>query len=256
LAMQLFGIEIDSLDMNEAVARVLALARRPGGGACPYLVTPNVNHVVLLDEHDGLRAAYRDASLVLADGAPLLWLSRMVRKPLQCRVAGSDLVPAVFAAVSRRAPLDVFLLGASAEVAEHARVRVECEYPGVRVVGTHSPPLGFDRDAGENEKALKLIAAAQPELLLVGLGAPKQELWVHRHRDRLRAGVALCVGGTIDFLAGARARAPRWMRAAGIEWLFRVAQEPRRLGPRYCRDALAFSRLLWREVRAGRRGAC
>jgi N-acetylglucosaminyldiphosphoundecaprenol N-acetyl-beta-D-mannosaminyltransferase len=90
---------------------------------------------------------------------------------------------------------------------------------------------------------LSRLAAARPDVLIVGLGAPKQELWVHRHRDRLAARVALCVGATIDFLAGERSRAPVWMRESGLEWLFRVASEPRRLAGRYARDAWIFPRL-------------
>jgi N-acetylglucosaminyldiphosphoundecaprenol N-acetyl-beta-D-mannosaminyltransferase len=255
--MQLFGIEIDGLAMSEAVARVLALARRPLGGsnACPYVVTPNINHVVLLSESAELRTAYGEASLVLADSTPLVWLSRLRRRPLPCRVAGSDLAAAVLAAATQDAPLTVFLLGAAVGVAERAKLNVEREHASVRVVGVHSPPFGFERDALENEKVLALVAAARPEVLLIGLGAPKQELWVHRHRHRLHAGVALCVGGTIDFMAGAKARAPRWMQRSGCEWLFRAAQEPTRLGPRYFRDALAFLRLLWAEVRAERHAA-
>jgi N-acetylglucosaminyldiphosphoundecaprenol N-acetyl-beta-D-mannosaminyltransferase len=214
------------------------------------VVTPNVNHVVLLSRRPDFRAAYRAASLTLVDGAPLLWASRLLGRPLNGRVAGSDLGPAVFRAASRESPLTVFLFGARPGVAERARVRMERPFPNVQVVGTYSPPFSFEKNPVENEKALAAIAASSPELLVVGLGSPKQELWVHEHRHEIRARVALCIGATIDFLAGERNRAPRWMQQAGIEWVYRVAQEPRRLGRRYFWDAVRFPPLVLREIYA------
>jgi N-acetylglucosaminyldiphosphoundecaprenol N-acetyl-beta-D-mannosaminyltransferase len=118
----------------------------------------------------------------------------------------------------------------------------------VRVVGFYSPPLGFERDATENTIILERIAAARPDVLIVGLGAPKQELWVHAHRDEIAAPVALCVGATIDFLAGHVARAPAWMQRCGLEWLHRLSSQPRRLASRYARDAWIFPRLLLRDL--------
>jgi N-acetylglucosaminyldiphosphoundecaprenol N-acetyl-beta-D-mannosaminyltransferase len=110
--------------------------------------------------------------------------------------------------------------------------------------------LGFERDDAENAKILNLIEAAAPDVLVVGLGAPKQELWVHSHRQQIAAPVALCVGATIDFLAGEKRRAPRWMQRTGLEWLHRCASEPRRLAKRYARDAVIFPKLVWRQWRS------
>ncbi|HMP05021.1 MAG TPA: WecB/TagA/CpsF family glycosyltransferase [Lacipirellulaceae bacterium] len=122
-------------------------------------------------------------------------------------------------------------------------------WPGVAVTGTMSPPLGFQDDPSENERILAAIAESRADLLLVGFGAPKQELWVHAHAGRIPAKVALCIGATIDFLAGEKRRAPRWMRGAGLKWLHRLAPEPRRLAKRYLRDAWIFPQLLWRDWR-------
>jgi N-acetylglucosaminyldiphosphoundecaprenol N-acetyl-beta-D-mannosaminyltransferase len=163
------------------------------------------------------------------------------------RVAGSDLVPALFAAARDDEPLKVYLLGAGPGVAERAAGKIERQWPGVKVVGTYSPPLGFERDDGENAAIMARIAGAKPDVLVVGLGAPKQELWVHKHREKIAAKVALCVGATIDFLAGEKSRAPRWMQRVGLEWFYRVASEPKRLAARYARDAWIFPRLLARE---------
>jgi N-acetylglucosaminyldiphosphoundecaprenol N-acetyl-beta-D-mannosaminyltransferase len=185
--------------------------------------------------------------MVLADGTPVLWSSRLLNRPLPERVAGSDLVPCLFEASSMDEPLRVYLLGAASGVAERAAANIVRRWPAVEVVGTYSPPLGFDKSTAENESILSRIANANPSVLIVGLGAPKQELWVHAHRERLAAKVALCVGATIDFLAGERSRAPIWMRDAGLEWLYRVGTEPKRLAARYAKDALIFPRLLARE---------
>lgn len=248
--VELFGIRLHSLDMRGAAQRVLVLAQDQQAPRCRYVVTPNLNHIVLLSQREDLRAAYDDAALVVADGAPLLWTVRALGHPLPCRIAGSDLVPAVFAAAAASAPLTAFFLGAAPGVAERAKRNVERSYTNVRVVGTHSPPMGFESDPGENDQALRRIANANPDLLVVGLGAPKQELWVHHHQDRLHARVALCVGATIDFLAGEKSRAPRWVGKLGLEWLYRVAQEPRRLAPRYFWDGVRFPGIVYREVRS------
>jgi len=252
--IEMFGVKIDPLRMDEAVGQVLAWASEPVA-RCRYVVTPNVDHVVMLQEHAGLKAAYRDAGLVLVDGAPVLWSSRLLHRPVPERVAGSDLVPALFSAANDRQPLRIFLLGAGPGVADRAMENIERRWPAVEVVGTYSPPLGFERDAAENESILSRIAEASPDVLIVGLGAPKQELWVHQHRERIDARVALCVGATIDFLAGEKARAPLWMQRVGLEWLYRVASEPKRLLKRYAKDAWIFPQLLAREWWLGRRTA-
>ena len=244
--IELFGVQIDPLRMDEAVGQVLSWSRGDEV-RCRFVVTPNVDHVVMLQHHEGLRAAYRDAGLVLVDGAPVLWSARLLKRPVPERVAGSDLVPSLFAAARDDEPLKAYLLGAGPGVAERAAIKIERQWPGVKVVGTYSPPLGFERDDGENAAIMARIAGAKPDVLVVGLGAPKQELWVHKHREKIAAKVALCVGATIDFLAGERSRAPRWMQRVGLEWFYRVASEPKRLAARYARDAWIFPRLLARE---------
>jgi N-acetylglucosaminyldiphosphoundecaprenol N-acetyl-beta-D-mannosaminyltransferase len=246
LPVAVFGVKIDPLRMDQAVQQVLAWTRQPDG-LCRYVVTPNVDHIVMLQHHRELQEAYCDAGLVLADGAPVLWAASCVGKRLPERVAGSDLVPALFSAVSPAQPLRIYLLGAGPGVAEKAAERIQRQWPGVEVVGTYSPPLGFEMQHGENANILARIAHVRPDLLVVGLGAPKQELWVHQHRSQIEAAAVLCVGATIDFLAGEKRRAPRWMRMVGLEWLHRVCSEPKRLARRYARDAWLFPQIVARE---------
>lgn len=252
--ISLFGMHIAPLRMSEAVA-VLCAWIDADERRCRYVVTPNVDHTVMFAKHSGLREAYRDASLVLADGLPVVLASRLLKKPLPERVAGSDLAPALFASTDTGRPLSVYLLGAGPGVAERAARNIMQRWPNAKVVGTYSPPLGFERDEQECASICERINAARPDVLMLGLGAPKQELWIAKHREQLHVKVALCIGATIDFLAGEKARAPRWMQKCGVEWLHRLASEPKRLLKRYAHDAWVFPQLIWREWQVSKRAA-
>lgn len=242
----LFGVEIDAVNMSQAVEQIFDWIENPPA-QCQFVVTPNVDHTVILNENDRLRAAYRDAGLVLADGHPVVVASKLLRKPLPERVPGSDLVPRLFDSASERGPVSVFLLGAAEGVAERAAARIQTDWANVNIVGTYSPPLGFENDLEEETRILAMIDDHAPDLLIVGLGAPKQELWTHKHFETLNAKVALCVGATIDFLAGEKKRAPKWVQVIGMEWLHRISTDPGRLLKRYAKDAWVFPQLVWRE---------
>jgi N-acetylglucosaminyldiphosphoundecaprenol N-acetyl-beta-D-mannosaminyltransferase len=240
---------VDPVDEQEALDRIRGWIHLRSG-AVRYVVTPNVQHAVMFQRDPEFRTAYARASMALVDGAPLVWASRLLGLPLPARVAGSDLVPALFEAGGPAgSPLSVFLLGAAPGVGERAARMAESRFPRLKVAGTYSPPLGFERKPEENDRIISLVNEARPDVLIIGLGAPKQELWVHRHRARLEVPVAICAGATIDFMAGHRKRAPKWMREVGVEWVHRVITEPRRLAPRYASDAIRFPSLVWKEWR-------
>ncbi|QDT66165.1 WecB/TagA/CpsF family glycosyltransferase [Calycomorphotria hydatis] len=249
-SVRLFGIEIAAATRAQVTAEVMRWVREPIN-RCRFVVTPNVDHLVQLHEGGPLCEAYEHANLVTADGAPIVAASRMFGKPLPERVTGSDLVPDLFNLTSAEQPLRVFLLGAAPGVAERAAENVHQRWPHVKVVGTDSPPLGFEKSEKESARILGLVRDASPDVLVVGFGAPKQELWVNKHRELLDTRVALCVGATIDFLAEEKARAPIWMQKLGIEFLHRVVTEPRRLFARYAHDAWVFPQILWKEYRQG-----
>ena len=242
---RLFDVDIDVVTMRESVDRLISWLDAPFS-ECRYAVTPNVDHVVMLRNNREFQDIYRDAHLVLADGCPLILASRLLGKPLPERVAGSELVPKLLSAIPADRQLSCFLLGAAPGVADRATQHIHECWPSVQVNGTYSPPLGFEHDDQECERILSRIADVQPELTIVGLGAPKQELWVHRHQTLLASKVALCVGATIDFLAGEKVQAPVWMRRWGLEWTHRLASEPRRLFGRYAKDAWIFPQLVWK----------
>lgn len=234
-------LAIDRLSFAEALDRIEALVKARRGAA---VFTPNVDHVVLAERNAEFRAAYAAADLSLVDGTPLLWAARLLHEPLPEKISGSDLVvPLMGLAAQRR--WRVYLLGSTPEACAAAWKRLADL--GVRVVGTDSPVIRlWGRD--DTEAALARLRAARPDLVLVGLGAPKQEIWIHRHRAELGSAVALGIGAAIDFLAGRVRRAPPWISRAGLEWLYRLAHEPRRLWRRYLVNDPAFLRVLAREL--------
>lgn len=244
--VKMFGVEFDRLTMGQAVDRLLRWIAEDEF-PCRYVVTPNVDHVVKLQSIAIFRAAYDSADMVVVDGKPVLLASRLLGKPLPEVVPGSDLCPALFEAANRGNGLRVFLLGAADGVAERAAAAIASRWPKVDVCGIYSPPMGFSAEAPSNAAALERINAAKPDVLIIGLGAPKQEIWVHAVRNVLEVKIALCVGATIDFLAGEKARAPAWVRRIGMEWLHRALSEPKRLLGRYLHDAWVFPRLFFRE---------
>jgi N-acetylglucosaminyldiphosphoundecaprenol N-acetyl-beta-D-mannosaminyltransferase len=243
--IRLFDLGFDPLDLSGASRTILDWA---GERRSRIVVTPNVDHVVQVSERPELLPVYNQADLVLADGQPLIWAARLFGTPLPERVAGSDLFPLVLRDAEARQSLRLFLLGGKDGVAERARDNIQRTYPWVNVVGIHAPPLGFERRAEDNDRAVAAVASADADLVLVALGAPKQELWAHRERSKLACGALLCLGATIDFMAETIPRAPLWMRQTGLEWAFRVAGEPRRLGARYAKDATVFPRLVVEEL--------
>jgi N-acetylglucosaminyldiphosphoundecaprenol N-acetyl-beta-D-mannosaminyltransferase len=240
--VNMFGIGVHRVTMAEALALLLEWMHeeRP----CRYVVTPNVDHVVNLQTQPEMRAAYEEAALIVADGWPLVAASRWLGRPLPERVAGSDLVPSLLAAGKELPGLRVFLLGAAPGVGNMAADRIRERWPEVDVCGVVSPRFGFDADAQESQGVVEIINEASPHLLVVGLGAPRQEIWLRRYAPQLRARVAIAAGATIDFLAGVQQRAPRWVQTVRMEWLFRMLSDPRRLAGRYARDAVVFPRLL------------
>jgi N-acetylglucosaminyldiphosphoundecaprenol N-acetyl-beta-D-mannosaminyltransferase len=204
------------------------------------VATANVDFVVNAMGDAELRHILRVSDLVTPDGMPLVWASRMLGRALPERVTGADIVP-LLAELSARKGYRIYMLGARPEVAQKARENMLQAHPTLQIVGCVSPPPRPLEDM-DTAGLLADIRAARPDILLVAFGNPKQEKWIYRNRKELRD-VPICmgVGGTFDFLAGQTVRAPEWMRTSGLEWLFRLAQEPKRLWKRYMRDVSFFA---------------
>jgi N-acetylglucosaminyldiphosphoundecaprenol N-acetyl-beta-D-mannosaminyltransferase len=244
---------IDAVTFTGALRRIEQLVDRGQGGA---VYTPNVDHVVKAESNEAFRRAYDDVSLSLADGMPLVWVARFLGCALPERVAGSDLlIPLLELAAARR--WSVYLLGGAPGSAETAS-RVLSERLGVRVVGWDDCRIASD-GSDPGGQSIARVVAAKPDLVLVGLGPPKQELWIHRASGQLGPAVALGIGAGLDFLAGRYKRAPRWVARAGFEWAFRLIQEPRRLWRRYLVESPRFALVVlstWMSPRSERVRKC
>ena len=218
--VEVCGVEFDDLSIQEAVERALWLMEE---GRSVMAVTPNAEIVLEARKNKALRAAIRASELVLADGTSVVIASRLQGKPLHHRVPGIDFCSALLA---RMAELQqrVFLLGAVPGVAEEAGEKLAARYPGLVIAGTHD---GYF-DAGENYDLIERINASAPDLLIVCMGSPKQEIWMHRHAEQLLVGMMIGLGGTLDVYAGRVQRAPESWRRLGLEWLYRLIKEPRR----------------------------
>lgn len=222
-----------------------AIAERVTHGRGGFVVTPNVDHVCLAEESETLRDAYAHAALSLVDGMPLLWLARMLGHPLPEKISGSDLVRPLLKKAAQK-QWRVYFLGGVQGVGQLAADKLRAEIPGLDIVGIDSPPLGFERDPEQNAAVLARINAAKPHLILVALGCPKQELWMDQNAAAYGPALALGIGATLDFIAGKVTRAPHWMSQVGLEWVYRLFQEPKRMYQRYLVRDRAIGRIAWR----------
>jgi N-acetylglucosaminyldiphosphoundecaprenol N-acetyl-beta-D-mannosaminyltransferase len=219
---------MDAVTFDGALDAAEALVAAGAGGA---VYTPNVDHVVTAEDDLAFRQAYADCSLSLADGQPLVWSARLLGTPVPAKVSGSDLVWPLMERAARGS-WRVYLLGGDPGVAEAAAARFVREL-GATIVGTDAARIRLDAPAEEADAIVARIRAARPALVLVALGAPKQERWIHQVRARLQPAVLVGVGASLDFVAGTVRRAPRWMSRLSLEWLYRLVKEPRRLAHRY-----------------------
>lgn len=231
----ILGVPFDNVTKDEAVRLVekMIASRRPH-----YLVTPNVDFLVKARRDVELRRILFEAHLVLCDGTPLVWASRLLGNALPERVAGSDVVPLLIEAAAQKG-YRLFLLGATPESARRAVRNLRARFPELIIAGHYSPPFNQLLEM-DHEEIKRRVLEARPDLLFVSFGCPKQEKWVAMHYRSLAVPVTAGVGATIDFLAGQVKRAPHWMQRSGTEWIFRLAQEPRRLFRRYLTDLWVF----------------
>jgi N-acetylglucosaminyldiphosphoundecaprenol N-acetyl-beta-D-mannosaminyltransferase len=241
---RVLGCEIDRLDMDETVRRCAELIE--AGGPAQH-VAVNVAKIVALRDDPRLEEIVAGCELVSVDGQPVVWASRLLRDPLPERVAGIDLMFRLLELAEARG-YRVYVLGARQEVLETAVARLRARHPRLAVAGYHH---GYFADEASAE-ICELVRAAEPHILLVAMSSPRKEYWLAEHLEDLGVPFAMGVGGSIDVVAGLTRRAPAWMQRSGLEWFYRFAQEPLRLGPRYLRTNGRFVALLARELRSRR----
>jgi N-acetylglucosaminyldiphosphoundecaprenol N-acetyl-beta-D-mannosaminyltransferase len=244
-----WGLPLHPLTTPETLDLVDALvaARRPS-----FFITANLHYAMLTRQNPDMPAINRRAAFVLADGMPLVWASRYKGRSLPERVTGSNLIFLLSQRAAERGHR-LFLLGGAPGVGQRAAANLGAKYPGLQIVGIESPHLGNLSDA-EHDALLQRIRDARPDLLFVALGQPKGERWITKHLDALAVPVAVQVGASLDFAAGQVRRAPRWMQATGLEWVFRALQEPARLGPRYLQNIGFITRALAADAARALRG--
>lgn len=231
LRADLGGVLIDRVDTASAVERIRDFLL---SGKTNQIVTVNLDFVAISRHDEDFRDTLNEADLAVADGMPLVWVSRLMGEPVPERLTGVELVDEC-CRVAMETQTSIFLLGAAPGVAEQAAKNLTERFPGLRIAGMYAPPFG-PLTVEENERIIERINAARPDFLFVALGAPQQDVWIRANRDRLDVPVCMGVGCVFDLLAGDVSRAPGWMQRTGFEWLFRLIQEPRRLWRRYIVD--------------------
>lgn len=258
-ATAVLGIPVDNLSMDSAVSGILEMIDLFRIDGRPrYVATINVDFITNIlswrkgrNRHPELMHILRRADMVSADGMPIVWASRWLGSPLAMRVAGSDLVPLLAEAAAKKGKTFYFLGGKRFEMtAIRAARALQKRFPELHVAGVDAPWVHTAGEAlaqaeEEDDQIVERINAARPDILLIALGSPKQEIWFDRNRHRLKVPVVMGVGATFDFLAGTTPRAPKWMQQSGFEWLFRLYQEPGRLWKRYLIDFFKFSLRIW-----------
>lgn len=233
--LSILGVPFDNVTTTQTLN---AIAGMVASGKPHYIATANVDFTAQAMHDEELRRVLLDAHMVVCDGMPLVWASRWLGNPLPERVAGSDLVPKLLG-VAEKKGWSVFFLGGEKEVAWRAVQNVRQKHPKLKIAGMMSPEFKPLHEM-EHERICAEIRSAKPDLLFVSFGCPKQEKWIAMNYQRAGAPVTIGVGATIDFLAGHMRRAPRWMQRTGLEWAFRLAQEPKRLFKRYANDFAVF----------------
>lgn len=241
----ILGIPIDNLTMEETIERIDAMAMAHRNDGQPRLVaTVNVDFLVNTlswfsqePRHPELLSILQHADLVTADGMPLVWASRILGNPLKERVTGADLVPRL-AATAADKKRSLYFLGGQGEVGKRAAETLKKRFPGMIIAGVDAPFIHISGEAlsqteAEDNEIVQRINKTHPDILLIAFGNPKQEAWFHRNQFRLKAGVTIGIGGTFDFITGKVSRAPVWIQRAGFEWIYRLLQDPKRLGKRY-----------------------
>lgn len=240
--IRFINTSVDNFTANEAIERIDDLIPKRQEA---YVVTPNLDHIVLLEKDKEFAEAYCHADLVLTDGKPLIWLSKWMGNPIKEKISGSDLLPMVCKLAADKG-YTMFFLGAAEGIAQKAAENLCLKFPGLRVEGVYSPPYGFENDNDEMEKIFSMVHRVNPDILIAALGSPKQEKFIYRNRKRLGVPISLGLGASLDFEAGKVKRAPKWVSNCGFEWLYRVTQDPKRLAKRYWNDIRNLPGILWK----------
>lgn len=243
----LLNTYINNVTMPETIA---AIEQMIEADKKSYVVAINVDVVMKIEEDSYLKKVVDNADMVLVDGKPLVWISKLHGKPLKAKISGSDLVP-LLCEVAAEKGYKIFIIGGKDGIAEQAKEKLENRLPKIKIVGTYAPPFGFEKNESELDKINQMISEAHPDLLIACFGCLKQEKWIYENIEKYNAKVSVCAGATVDFLAGNVKRAPRWMSDHGLEWFYRFTQEPKRMFKRYFVDDTKIVKLIFKYAKKG-----
>lgn len=235
----ILGVHVSTVNMNSALDSIDGWIRKREGH---YVCVTGVHGVMESYRRKVIRDIHNAAGLVVPDGMPLVWLSRLKGFRSVDRVYGPDLMLAVCEKAAK-CEYRNFFYGGNRGVAQLLAERLRCRFPGLKIAGVHSPPFRA-LTSQEDDQVCENIRRSKADIVWVGISTPKQELWMARHLEQLRPAVLIGVGAAFDFHAGLKGQAPKWMMKSGLEWLFRLIQEPARLGPRYLKNNPQFVGLI------------
>lgn len=236
----LLNTYVNNVSMSETLQEICRLVDEKKKS---YVVAINVDVVMKIENDDYLKKITDEANLTLVDGKPLVWIAKWHKHPVKEKISGSDMVPEL-CRVAQQKGYRIYIIGGKDGIAEQAKSNLEHELPGIKIVGTYAPPLGFEKDKDELLRINSKISEVHPDIVIACFGCPKQEKWIYENYKSYDAYVSVCAGATVDFLAGNVNRAPKWMADHGLEWLYRFTQEPKRLFKRYFVDDIKIIKLI------------
>ncbi len=240
--MRFMNTYVDNVTEAEAIEHIEKCIKERRIG---HVITPNVDQIVRIERDPYFKEICDNAELLLVDGHPLMWIAKWYGTPIKEKICGSDLMPRLCMIAAQKG-YRVFLLGAAEGVAIKAAHKLEEDYPGIIIAGTYSPPFGFEKDKAELDRINALLLKSKADLLFVGMGVPKQDIFIYENMKRYSIPMSFSIGATIDFIAGEQKRAPRWMTNHGIEWVYRLFSNPKRMFKRYVIDDMKIIKLAWK----------
>ncbi|MEO1427889.1 MAG: WecB/TagA/CpsF family glycosyltransferase [Cyanobacteria bacterium J06633_8] len=236
--IRILNLEIDNWSKQELLDKLKS----------GVVLTPNVDHIVKLQKDSEFVKSYSIGDYKICDSQIVMYASKFLGTPIKEKISGSDLLPAFCNYHKNNEDIKIFLLGAAQGVAKTAQKQINHKIGRRIVVNSYSPPFGFEKDEAECMRIIDLINNSDATVLVIGLGAPKQEKWLYKYKDDLKfIKIFMALGATIDFEAGNVKRAPKWMSEIGLEWLFRLLSEPKRLWKRYLLDDIPFIFLILKQ---------
>ena len=240
------GIRINNMTATEILDHVdYCIERRI---PC-QIVGINVDQAIRVIEDEYSHRIFDNAEIVFTDGKPIMWMAKHLKTPIVEKVSGPDLMLLLCERAAKK-KYKIFLLGCAEGVAANAAKKLEKMYPGIQCVGTYSPPFGFEKDPIEMEKIINMLKDSKADQLFVGMGSPKQDIFIYENMEKYQIPVSYSMGAAIDFIGDNVKRAPKWMSDIGLEWFHRMMQDPKRLVARYWGDRRIFR--YYRQFRRGR----